>query len=140
MAPRSRRGAISFWRRSRLLRWPSMSRKSRIDRLPGPLRPAARRLRDTVRRAYPYEADGMGTFHLSPFLEDPSFNERYAKVAWTWDVPDIRWRLWVLTRAARQCSLLDGSFAEFGVYRGGCAYMILTGSPPAADRKYHLFD
>jgi hypothetical protein len=35
---------------------------------------------------------------------------------------------------------LDGSFAEFGVYRGGCAYMVLTGSPPRAGRSFYLFD
>ncbi|HZQ50245.1 MAG TPA: TylF/MycF/NovP-related O-methyltransferase [Candidatus Dormibacteraeota bacterium] len=114
--------------------------RSRVERLPKPLRPAARRLRDVVRRSYPFEADGMGTYHLSPFLGDKDFNDAYARVRWSWDVADIRWRLWILTRAAIQCSRLDGSFAEFGVYRGGCAYMILTRTQPAPGRRYFLFD
>lgn len=117
-----------------------MATKSRVERLPKPLRPAARRLRDAVRRSYPFEADGMGTYHLSPFLADKDFNDAYAKVKGSWDVADIRWRLWILTRAAIQCSRLEGSFAEFGVYRGGCAYMILTRTQPAPGRRYYLFD
>jgi len=81
----------------------------------------------------------MATQHLSPFLKDRDFNARYSKVAALWSA-DLRWRLWILTHAAEHCATLDGSFAEFGVYRGGCAYMVLSGSRPHDGRSFFLFD
>jgi len=93
-----------------------------------------------MKSSYPYESDGLATAHLVPFLTDQNFLERYAVVASTWEGLDIRWRLWILTRCAAQCASLEGSFAEFGVYRGGCAYMVLSGSPPREGRSFYLFD
>ena len=48
--------------------------------------------------------------------------------AWWWHgrTLDVRWRMWVLVQCATQCAALPGSFVEFGVYRAGCAFMILT--------------
>jgi hypothetical protein len=105
------------------------------------LQPPARRLSNAVRKSfYRYEADGVATIHYLPFLDDHRFLERYSAVAGLWDGRDIRWRLWVLTKSAEHCAALDGSFAEFGVWRGGCAYMILSGSRPLSGRSYFLFD
>jgi O-methyltransferase len=82
----------------------------------------------------------MATDHFSPFLNDASFQSRYATVANTWHGQDIRWRLWILTRCARQCESLEGSFAEFGTYRGGCAFMVLSECHPHSARSFFLFD
>jgi hypothetical protein len=53
---------------------------------------------------------------------------------------DVRWRMWLLTRLALQCDQLPGNHAEFGVYRAGCAFMLLATTAPRADRKLYLFD
>jgi O-methyltransferase len=119
--------------------------KSRIGRLPRVLRPPALLMRNLVRRRprYTYEADGLATVHFSPFLEDREFDELYWRVErdWfpTWHA-DLRWRMWVLTRLARRCSGLGGSFAEFGVYRGGTAYLTLATAALPPGRRFYLFD
>lgn len=116
-------------------------RRPRIRELPFPLQAPARAFRNLLYRAsYAYRGDGLATAHYSPFLRESDFAARYATVAATWEGLDIRWRLWILTRSAAHCSLLDGSFAEFGVYRGGCAYMVLSGSRPRERRSFFLFD
>lgn len=117
-------------------------RRPRIAELPTPLQTPARALRKILKKTrYPYESgDGLATAHYSPFLTDADFQSRFAEVAPTWQGLDNRWRLWILTRSAAHCAALDGSFAEFGVYRGGCAYMLLTESPPREGRSFYLFD
>ncbi|MFI5284053.1 MAG: TylF/MycF/NovP-related O-methyltransferase [Candidatus Dormibacterales bacterium] len=115
-------------------------RRPQLAELPRPLQPPARALRFILKGSpYRYEADGMATQHLSPFLQDRDFNARYSKVAGMW-AADLRWRLWILTQTAAHCASLDGSFAEFGVYRGGCAYMVLSGTSPHRGRSCFLFD
>jgi hypothetical protein len=115
-------------------------KRPRLEELPRALRPPARALRLILKGSpYRYEADGIATQHLSPFLQDKDFNDRYSKVASMWPA-DLRWRLWILTHAAAHGSSLDGSFAEFGVYRGGCAYMVLSGKRPPEGRSFFLFD
>ena len=89
---------------------------------------------------YTFEGDVIATGHYSPFLDDVAFTSQYAKVAHTWPGWDIRWRLWILTRSAIHCAALDGSFAEFGVYRGGTSFMVLSQCRPRAGRSYFLFD
>jgi O-methyltransferase len=85
----------------------------------------------------------MATVHHSPFLEDADFNERYAELRREWfpeaDV-DVRWRMWLLTQVARQCGGIDGDFAEFGVYRAGCAFMIFSTGAFADSKRFHLYD
>src|SRR5437899_3537863 len=116
-------------------------RLPRISQLPAPLRPPARFVRDMIQPRYPFQADGYATIHYSPFVDDPSFNSRFASVVDTWPTsPDIRWRLWILTRSTIHCAALDGSFAEFGVFRGGCSFMILSECRPHTGRSYFLFD
>jgi hypothetical protein len=115
-------------------------RRPRLEELPRPLRPPARALRFILKGSpYRYEADGIATQHLSPFLQDRDFNARYSTVAGMWTA-DLRWRLWILAHAAAHGSSLDGSFAEFGVFRGGCAYMVLSGTRPHDGRSFFLFD
>jgi hypothetical protein len=114
-----------------------------IARLP---RPVTRRIDAIYGRVSPgwsYNADGLATIHLSPFLEDREFSELYDRMARDWfrDEPvDVRWRMWLLTRFALQARNVPGHFAEFGVYRGGCAWMILSTAGLDANRRFHLFD
>jgi O-methyltransferase len=131
-----------------------------ISRLPRPLRypalllrniltalrlmPVASRAAEPARPPYVFEADGLATVYFSPFLADGQWSRTYEEMARDWypDMPgfDIRWRMWILTSVARQVRGLRGDIAEFGVYRGGCARMILetVGLPQGA--RYHLFD
>jgi hypothetical protein len=53
---------------------------------------------------------------------------------------DVRWRMWVLTSLAAHCRQLPGSFAEFGVYRAGCAFMLLATTEDAPAPDLFLFD
>lgn len=116
-------------------------RRPRIAELPAALQPAARFVRSLVKKSpYTYEGDGIATWHYSPFLENSDFQKRYATVAHTWPGSDNRWRLWILTRSAAHCASLDGSFAEFGVYRGGCTFMVLSECRPLPNRSIFLFD
>lgn len=121
--------------------------KSRIARLPAPLRPFALVARSIVRPVeklpYVWEADGMATAHYSPFLEDPEWDALYWEMEGDWNpsvTQDMRWRLWLMTTLARRAGEIPGDYAEFGTYRAGCAKMLLaTGSVPP-DRTLHLFD
>jgi O-methyltransferase len=110
------------------------------------VRPLLRRLLSARRdkgRQYVFESDGLATVHFSPFLEDAQFNSVYAELRREWfpnaDV-DLRWRLWVLTQVARNCSGLEGNFAEFGVYRAGCAFMIFGTSAFSDSKRFFLYD
>lgn len=120
-----------------LLRWPALLvRNLRRSAPSAPSAPLARRFR--------FEGDGLGTDHFSPFVEDADFTALYESMKREWfvdgDVGDVRWRMWMLTRCARQCSRLPGVFAEFGVYRAGCAYMILATRSIAPGQRFFLFD
>lgn len=104
---------------------------SRIDRLPLPLQFPALALRNVVRREpyYVFQNDGLATAHFSPFLHDSEWSALYDEMAADWyqlHRMDTRWRMWILTQAARQAEGLPGTMVEFGVYRGGCAFMILA--------------
>jgi hypothetical protein len=107
-------------------------------------RPSPPPTADPARPAYVYEADGLATVYFSPFLSDAGWSRAYEEMATDWypDRPDldIRWRMWLLTSVARQVRDLPGDIAEFGVYRAGCARMILETVGLSAGRRYHLFD
>jgi O-methyltransferase len=118
---------------------------ARIARLP----PRQKRAIDSIYRRLPippawvYNADGLATIHLSPFLQDPEFAGLYDKMAADWfadEVVDVRWRMWLLTRYALQARNLPGNYAEFGVYRGGCSWMVLSTAGLEPSRRLHLFD
>jgi O-methyltransferase len=133
-----------------------------ISRLPRPLRYPALLLRNllTMLRLMPkpapappaalpgpdyvYEGDGLATVYFSPFLADAEWSSAYEKMARGWypDQPglDIRWRMWIVTSVARQVRGLPGDVAEFGVYRAGCARMILEAVGLGDGVRYHLFD
>jgi O-methyltransferase len=135
---------------------------SRIARLPRLLHGPALALRNVTRawhavtsngrtasshvpRGFAWAGDGLATSHFSPFLVDARFNDLYARMVEHWSLgrsdlaPDVRWRLWVLTSLARGAAHLPGAFAEFGVFRGGFAFMILATSPPLR-HGFYLFD
>jgi len=122
-------------------RW-RLSRGQRIARLPAPLRPPARFIRNRiVDRSYVYKSDGIATAHYCPFLADRQFDSDYWQMGKGWfPGADVRWRMWLLVTAAEQCQDLPGNFAEFGVWRGGCAYMILSRTSVAAEHRFYLFD
>jgi O-methyltransferase len=89
-----------------------------------------------------YHADGLATKHYSPFLEDAEFTSLYDQMAAHWfpkHVMEARWRLWLLTRYALHARALPGNFAEFGTFRGGCAWMLLS-TADLSGRHLHLFD
>ncbi len=94
---------------------------------------------------FSWAGDGFATGHFSPFLVDARFNELYRRMVEHWSfgrperAPDVRWRLWILTCLARTSAHRMGAFAEFGVFRGGSAFMILATSPPLT-RGFYLFD
>jgi hypothetical protein len=92
---------------------------------------------------FDYISDGMATSHYSPFLNDAQFNAAYDRMAtwWLHGRPlDVRWRMWFLVQCAAQCRTLPGSFVEFGVYRAGCAFMILTLSGLGEAERFFLID
>jgi O-methyltransferase len=122
-------------------RW-KLSRGQSIASLPAILRPPARFVRDrTVHRIFTYWADGMATAHYSPFIDDREFDLSYWEMSRGWlSEEDVRWRMWLLTTLAQQCQQLPGNFAEFGTWRGGCAYMILSRTKVAAEHRFFLFD
>jgi O-methyltransferase len=94
-------------------------------------------------RVWAYDADGMATNHFSPFTADPQFTALYDEMAARWfadEVVDARWRMWLLTRWARHARSVPGAFAEFGTYRGGCAWMVLSTAELGPERRFYLFD
>lgn len=96
-----------------------------------------------AKRPWTYDADGLATIHFSPFQADPEFAALYDGMAADWfrdEIVDARWRMWTLTRWARYACAVEGAFAEFGTYRGGCAWMILSTAPVGSDRRLFLFD
>lgn len=124
---------------------------TRIGRLPTMARPFALLARNLApaswrRSGYAYRCTDLATSGYCPFLDDPAFNRIYDRVAGYWykGKEDVRWRVWILSRLARLQRGLPagapGNFAEFGVYRGGCTFIVLatTGLPPS--QRYFLFD
>jgi hypothetical protein len=121
--------------------------KSRIARLRQPLRLPALLLRALIyregRTGYTYEGDGLATDQFGPFVRDAGFERSYRELAMTWEpaaATDMRWRMWILTRASRHCRGLAGDFAEFGTWRAGCAFMILATADLAPGTRLLLFD
>lgn len=120
---------------------------SRIERLPLPVRLPALLLRAVVfgadRPGFAYEGDGMATNHFAPFAHDEAFEKAHAEVSKFWKPvtrTDMRWRLWMLTRLARLGRAIPGDFAEFGTFRGGCAFMILSTAELPRDKRMLLYD
>jgi hypothetical protein len=86
-------------------------------------------------------ADGFATAHYCPFTDDDEFDALYWEMQRSWyPGADVRWRMWVLTTLAQACQQLPGNFAEFGTWRGGCAYMILGRTKVAPSHRFFLFD
>jgi O-methyltransferase len=127
----------------RLLRYPALLVRNVLGLLHLMPRPSSASP-DPPGPRYVYEADGLATVYFSPFLGDAAWSRAYEEMARDWypDQPglDIRWRMWILTSLARQVRDLPGDTAEFGVYRAGCARMILETVGLASGRRYHLFD
>lgn len=101
-----------------------------------------RALSAAINRVFAWEGDGFATSHFCPFSVDREWLERYDAMRSNWiDVPlDVRWRMWILTQAARNAERLGASFAEFGTYRGGCAYMVLSATRSSRMWLYDTFE
>jgi hypothetical protein len=87
-----------------------------------------------------YHFDGLWTKHAQPFLDDPFFQQAYARAVaaagWDYRIP---WRLHTVLWAAAQCEDLDGDFVECGTGRGFmasgiCEYLGWV------ERPFYLFD
>jgi O-methyltransferase len=128
----------------RPLRYPALFVRNILGLLRLMPRPSPPPPAEPARPDYVYEADGVATVYFTPFLSDREWSQAYEEMAADWypDTPgfDIRWRMWILTSVARQVHDLPGDIAEFGVYRAGCAQMILGIVGLASGTRYHLFD
>lgn len=119
---------------------------SRVARMPKPLQKVAivgkRLVGWPEPPRYVYASDGLATMHYSPFLDDGDFASLYEAAAGRFpgDRPDLRWRVWILTRCGLQCRSLPGSYAEFGVYRGGCSFLVLSTAQLRPEQSFFLFD
>jgi O-methyltransferase len=125
------------------LKRPALAARNALENLPGPARKPVHRLLGWTESHWPYDADGMATSHFSPFFEDREWNRRYDEMSEQWYTTmrfDARWRLWLLTRFAAHARNLEGNFAEFGVYRGGCSRMVLGTIDLQPERRLYLFD
>jgi hypothetical protein len=92
------------------------------------------------RPAYAFAGDGIATNHFCPFLGDAEFTRLFGEVVEFWPGRvDLRWRA-ILTEAARHASRLPGNLVEFGVYRGGYAFMVLSRTALRPDQRFYLFD
>lgn len=74
-----------------------------------------------------YNEDGLTTFHIPSFLNDPLFRESYAlgKKTGAWPDIDIRWRVYTCCWAAEKAKMLKGDFVECGVFKGGISRAII---------------
>jgi hypothetical protein len=91
-----------------------------------------------------YSEDGLCTWHIADFLNDPRFQQAYAtgKATGSWGSSDLRWRVYTILWAAEQAWKLPGDFIECGVYRGGNAQAILhfLSWQEKPDRRFYLLD
>lgn len=90
-----------------------------------------------------YNFDGLTTFHVSHFRQDPLFIESYAKGKSTgaWPAIDIYWRAYIACWVANKVKNLEGDFVECGVYRGGLARTIIHYIQfEKLNKKFYLFD
>ena len=120
----------------RALRFPALLVRNLIFAFTRPHRPPPQ-------DEYVYEADGLATVHFSPFLHDRRYAQLYEEMASDWYVgldADVRWRMWILTSLAKECRTLPGSYVEFGVYRAGCAFMMLSTSDVPSEKRIYMFD
>jgi hypothetical protein len=73
-----------------------------------------------------YRTDGLMTFHVCHFMNDPKFREAYAHghAVGSWDYEPIQWRAYVCCWAAARARDIEGDFVECGVWRGGLARVV----------------
>jgi O-methyltransferase len=94
-----------------------------------------------INRQYVWISDGFATAHHCPFADDMEFEAQYREMERAWaPEANVQWRMWTLSALARQCQGLPGNFAEFGVWRGGCAFMIMSRTTVSEDHRFFLFD
>jgi hypothetical protein len=90
-----------------------------------------------------YNEDGLATFHIPGFLNDPLFNKSYqlGKQTGAWPSIDIQWRVHTCCWAAERAKTLKGDFVECGVFKGGISRAVINyidfGN---LDKKFYLLD
>jgi O-methyltransferase len=91
-----------------------------------------------------YASDGLITFHVADFLNDPRFREAYrlGKATGSWKSANIEWRVYVACWAATRGKALAGDFVECGVHKGGLARAVMhyIGFAGLHDRRFYLLD
>lgn len=90
-----------------------------------------------------YTGDGIATYNIAGFLDDPRFEFAYGQAvsAAGWDF-GIEWRLHQALWAARTALHVPGDFVELGTGRGFIMVGVLHGLEkwPQGDRNLWLFD
>jgi hypothetical protein len=90
-----------------------------------------------------YNEDGLITYHLCPFMDDPLFVEAYnlGKETGSWPNVDISWRAYVACWVANKVKDLEGDFVECGVNLGGLSRTIIHYLDfKHLDKKFYLLD
>lgn len=90
-----------------------------------------------------YNEDGLTTFHIPNFLNDPLFNESYklGKETGAWPQIDIQWRAYICCWAAEKAKVLNGDFVECGVFKGGISRTVINYIDfGKLDKKFYLLD
>lgn len=124
----------------------SYGKKSRMARVPAPLRPIALLGRNLLRlrpTKYSFSAGGVQTNHNLGFRDRPDFQKAYARAVkasgWDFGTPiRIHQALW----CARQARNVPGDVMELGTGRGFTMSAVLEDWPEWADsgKALHLFD
>lgn len=90
-----------------------------------------------------YNGDGLVTYHVNAFKDDPLFVEAYklGKQTGSWPDIDLSWRVYLACWSANKVKFLDGDFIECGVNLGGMARAIVHYlSFKNIDKKFYLLD
>lgn len=90
-----------------------------------------------------YNEDGLATFHIPNFLNDPLFNESYSlgKQTGAWPQINIQWRVYICCWAAEKVKSLNGDFVECGVFKGGISRAVINYIDfDKLDKKFYLLD
>jgi O-methyltransferase len=93
-----------------------------------------------------YSDDGLITFHVCRFMQDPLFQRAYTKGANTGALRthpgNIHWRTYVACWAAQRAMRLKGDFVECGVSLGLLSRAVVeyVNFGAATDKRFFLFD
>jgi len=90
-----------------------------------------------------YDEDGLNTFHIPTFLDDPIFIESYKLGQQTGSNyrSNIRWRVYMCCWFANHVKNLDGDFVECGVFKGFISRAVINYTNfGELSKKFYLLD